>query len=229
MPNWCYNYLTVEGERTELDRFVEAVTLNDGGYDLSLIFPTPQELAETPALFGVETEKQQDNLAKYGYKDWYDWNCANWGTKWSPFVEDFEYETDSPFIRVEARFDTAWCPSTGLMKEISRQFPTLVFEVTSDEESQAFVCCEIFSAGEMVSVSFDPFAFDELPEVIADRMREAHDRWEKECEAGSDSDDYNGAWLDWLDACQELREIAISEAGVLFGRKTVQEQTEVTA
>lgn len=234
MPNWCYNYLTVKGEQTELQRFVDAITLDDGDYDLSRIYPTPEPLVISESFWGEDTYEQatpqerakyddlnaryESNLATYGHRSWYGWNCANWGTKWSPRVEDFYFDLSSPYVEVEIRFDTAWSPATGLMTEISRRFPTLVFDVSFDEESQAYVGCEVFSNGEVFASSYDPNDYDSLPAGWADVMRETYGEYEKRAEANDDhSWEY---WHDWSDACQELREFAENEAWERYAKAT---------
>ena len=40
------------------------------------------------------------NKKNIGYKDWYDWSCAKWGTKWNAY----ETEIGDTYIK----FDTAW-------------------------------------------------------------------------------------------------------------------------
>ena len=32
-----------------------------------------------------EGKQAIENIAKYGYKDWYDWSIDNWGTKWNAY------------------------------------------------------------------------------------------------------------------------------------------------
>lgn len=157
-------------------------------YDLTLIYPTPKKLVETTAGFysakpnenwakmlaeGEMTQewhdelvrhnaegyaKDQANLAKYGYKNWYEWNIAHWGTKWAPRVEYFDFHRDEndEQWRVELRYETAWSPPSGLLLEISRQFPTLTFFTTFDEESQAYVGCEIFEDGNIFDCYLEP-------------------------------------------------------------------------
>lgn len=46
-----------------------------------------------------------DNIIKYGYDTWYDWSCANWGTKWNAYDTCININTNEIF------FNTAWsCP-----------------------------------------------------------------------------------------------------------------------
>ena len=45
------------------------------------------------------------NIITYGYDTWYDWSCANWGTKWGAYSTFFDEDNNV------MEFDTAWaCP-----------------------------------------------------------------------------------------------------------------------
>ena len=53
---------------------------------------------------------------KYGYKDWYDWSVANWGTKWDA--------CNSRIINNdEIYFDTAWNEAEPIHKKLSEKYP----------------------------------------------------------------------------------------------------------
>jgi hypothetical protein len=208
-----------------------------GGFDLALLYPTPKELAETTAGFyvaephpnwavmlanGEMTQewydelvrnnaegyaKDQENIKKYGYKNWYDWNCENWGTKWSPRVEVLElseYPDGSAYI--QANYETAWSPASGLIKKISEQFPNLIFEVSFDEESMAYVGCEIFFQGNVYGADFDPHKVADYPanlraeaSKVLSSLSDAYD---------NDRDTYYELHQDLLDLQNELKDEA---------------------
>jgi hypothetical protein len=76
------------------------------GKFLQEFIPCPQELIDTVAQFGTN-DVEKANREKYGYGSWYDFNIANWGTKWD--VESSNVEiTDAN--TVTAGFDSAWAP-----------------------------------------------------------------------------------------------------------------------
>lgn len=244
MPNWCYNSMTVKGPKADLERFIKAVTLpekdeaktsngNDAGvFDFALLYPTPEPLKITDRLWGAEfydkatpeeraeldalIAQYESNIKTYGYKTWYDWNCANWGTKWSPRVESLELDQyphleDSYYI--QSYFETAWCPAAGLLAKISEQFPTLIFEVTSDEESEAFVVHEIFYQGQVFEAGFDPYKTDELPDGLRERIIAK----QAELEATDFSDDnWSELRVELSDLYNELKDKAEEEASRIF-------------
>jgi len=84
-------------------------------------FPTPQDLLDTVAGFPGEDKREaheaqmKRNLEKYGYKDWYDWNVANWGTKWDVDLEDPELLDPNT---VSAWFDSAWAPPVNAYEKL---------------------------------------------------------------------------------------------------------------
>ncbi len=109
MPNWCNNSLTLTHSDPAM---IERVLKGKDGLLMEFL-PTPKELTETVAGFLGEDKReaheaqQRANIEKYGYKDWYDWNVANWGTKWDFNLENVERQDANT---VTAAFDSAWAP-----------------------------------------------------------------------------------------------------------------------
>jgi len=227
MPNWCYNSMSVHGERSELERLTKAISCkvknyNDDevdGYDLSVLFPVPDELRIEDVWFSSDdatpeqlalVEKYEANMAKYGYKTWYDWSIANWGTKWRPDIEDWELN-DFPLNGgnegesiIDAFYKTAWSPCGGLIREISKQFPTLLFSVTSDEEGGSFACCEAYKDGVLVA----GYGYD-LPdgENLPDELRQRRIKIDEAIEGAEyGSDEWDSAWEDHNDWNTDVRE-----------------------
>jgi hypothetical protein len=117
MPNWCSNGITLRhADPTMIDRVIK------GKEGLLMEFlPTPQDLVDTVSGFVGEDkqaahEAQMDrNVALYGYKDWYDWNINNWGTKWDFALENVERVDANT---VSAAFESAWAPPTGAYEKL---------------------------------------------------------------------------------------------------------------
>lgn len=194
MPNWCYQNLTVRGDKEEIKRFCDAIRLDDR-LSLNHLYPTPQELIDTDAgHFTAEPNpnwknllankeitqewydelvqrnaegyaKNQENIAKYGYGDWYDWNCAKWGTKWGA-CEVSITDVGDEFCNI--KYESAWSPASGLIAKISSLFPKLMFSITFTEESDAFAGVEVFVNGEIIGEYVMEPELDELPDYEAD-------------------------------------------------------------
>lgn len=136
MPNWCNNGITLRhADPAMIDRVVKG---KDGL--LMEFLPTPQELLDTVAGFPGEDQRaaheaqMKSNIEKYGYKDWYDWNVANWGTKWDVSLENIDREDANT---VSAAFDSAWSPPIGAYEKLME----LGFEIEAMyyEPGMAFV------------------------------------------------------------------------------------------
>ncbi len=70
-----------------------------------------------------------------GHISWYEWNIANWGTKWNSY--SFDITRDEPEL-LEFRFDTAWNTPEPIWEKLAEEFPTLRFEVIGYDEGSNF-------------------------------------------------------------------------------------------
>jgi len=120
MPNWCNNSVSItHSDPEKLRALVEAVNAKRF---LDFAIPVPQDLTETVAGFlgnGDEQKalelKEQENLKKYGVKNWYDFCVSRWGTKWD--VEAYDTVEFDP-AGVTFGFDSAWSPPTGVYEAL---------------------------------------------------------------------------------------------------------------
>tara|TARA_R100000900_G_C3290605_1_gene155681 strand:- start:14 stop:505 length:492 start_codon:yes stop_codon:yes gene_type:complete len=84
-------------------------------FDFNKIYKMPKALKNTvsPTQKGDE-KKAEQRLKKYGAKNWYDWRCKNWGTKWNSVdTEIIEDEREG----LTYTFNTAWdCPREIVFK-----------------------------------------------------------------------------------------------------------------
>lgn len=203
MPNWCYNRLTVTGDRNDLIRLSGAIvrthdpdlaeTSNgeqQADYDLTILFPIPEPLTVRSVMFSDEStdpehvalrEQYAENKAKYGHQDWYSWCLANWGTKWSPRIESWSIADHSDGTSsISAYYETAWSPATGLMRKVSELYPSLTFVVLSDEESNAFICCEAFKNGKVIAEQGWDFEVNSIPPMFAERLEAINSEFKTE-------------------------------------------------
>ena len=112
MPNWCDNTLHITHENPEMMKKV--IDAWNSGEFFQTMRPCPQELIDTSAGYGGETEEQQENerrelvnLEKYGYKNWYDWRLNNWGAKWDIDTNGIKHKHNTSFSQ---GFYSAWSP-----------------------------------------------------------------------------------------------------------------------
>ena len=121
MPNWCNNGVTLRHkDPAMIDRAMKA--LAEGKF-LQEFIPCPQDLIDTVAGFMGEDKReaheaqQKRNVELYGYANWYDWNVANWGTKWDVGGDDgLIQKLDANTL--EASFDSAWSPPCAAYEQL---------------------------------------------------------------------------------------------------------------
>jgi hypothetical protein len=180
MPNWCSNGITL---RHADPAMIERVVKSDGL--LMEFLPTPQELLDTVSGF-VGEDKQaaheaqmESNLEKYGYTDWYNWNIANWGTKWDVNLDSINRVDANT---VEASFESAWSPPTTAYERLME----LGFEITAYyyEPGMCFVgkwedgCDDYFEIGGYDSTTVREAIGEELDDYFA--ISEGMSDWEEQ-------------------------------------------------
>lgn len=72
------------------------------------------------------------NKQKYGYSDWYDWSCENWGTKWNAGNTEIEGNT--------VYFNTDWKPPIPAIVKLARLHPECEIELSYAEKQPGILC-----------------------------------------------------------------------------------------
>lgn len=151
MPNWCENNLSIYGKIEDMDKFINVISKDGGGYDLlENLYPTPDELniGNVPM---VPDEQMLKNKEKTGYTSWYDWRVDKWGTKWpeSDLSVGQEYTKHNDGTAVIAfNFETAWAPPIAAFHKISEDYPNLLFCLYYEEPGMAFCGTNVWANGE---------------------------------------------------------------------------------
>ena len=164
MPNWFNFTLDVSGKKEDVQAFVENVkgkegtTYEDREFDFNHFIPQPE---------GLYDEKSEDDV----FPNWYNWNIANWGTKWNASVDDSYVVADIP-NPYSYRYDmrTAWADPRPIIIKMIETYPDLDFEISGEEESNSY--------GIYVSTFEDVF-LEEEPTLI-DEMNGREVYWESE-------------------------------------------------
>jgi hypothetical protein len=94
----------------------------------------------TDEKFEEKVERETDlakvyksNIEKYGFRTWYDWSIANWGTKWNCY-DVFLLDDNS------IEFDTAWSTPQPIIEALSKKFPDIVISVDYADEDIGSNC-----------------------------------------------------------------------------------------
>lgn len=196
MPNWCNNTLNIRHEDPAMIERAKAAFAR--GEFLNEFIPCPQDLIDTVSGFvGEEQEaleaKQEANRAKYGYPTWYEFNVANWGTKWDVGAGDGS-TVDQDANGVVFNFDSAWAPPIAAYERLMEQgFEILAYYF---EPGMAFAgkwedgCDDYYEYGGMTSEQIADELPDDLDETfdISGQVAE----WEAEDEENIEIDLDNG-------------------------------------
>ncbi len=92
---------------------------------------------QTLAAYGRTYE---DNEIFFGYKDWYSWRLANWGTKWN--------SVDASWEGNECTFNTAWSIPQQIYERLARTFPYIMFDVLFADEDLGHNCGTVRYSGD---------------------------------------------------------------------------------
>jgi hypothetical protein len=122
-------------------------------FSMNKILPIPLEY--TQEYKQEERKKREKELKKkYGSKDWYDWNVANWGTKWNVSDASIDEEEDGSVVY---GYSTAWAPNCEFLKNICKQYPLLDFTLEYEEEGVGFEGTLEIVAGKVIKDEERPF------------------------------------------------------------------------
>ena len=199
MPNYCNNTLLCYGTEENINKFLTAICTSEHSettdpYDYSILHklvPTPQDLVDTVAGWSADPVTQaeyqrkfDENLAKYGHKDWYDWNLDNWGTKWADGETHIAMRNDG-FCGL--RFETPWCAPEAGIDKVSKLFPEIEFVLTYMEQGVGFVGATAYKNGTVASSYSESITMpnydDENYDDLLDNIDEVYFETMEQCEA----------------------------------------------
>ena len=97
-----------------------------GTFDFNKVIPMPDDIYR-----GDLGPKEQKI---YGKKNWYDWSCWNWGTKWNSYGNSFDGHT--------LTFQTAWSAPHPVIKTLSEMYPDVTISHRWADEDLGYNCGE---------------------------------------------------------------------------------------
>jgi hypothetical protein len=113
MPNWCVNELIIEGKPKDISKLMKAVEV------------TQSEATEDTYAQVFSCQKVIPRPARES-ANWYEWNIANWGSKWDlsdPRRDDSEWEEG----KVVYSFESAWSPVIEVISALAKKHKKLSF------------------------------------------------------------------------------------------------------
>ena len=159
MPNWCNNNFSISGSTETIQDLWESAQ-KTGGL-LSAVRPLPEILEGTtsPTPADIDPVQQRTMIAQTGYDNWYDWQVANWGTKWDVSIEGLEFiDNKDGTASISGWFDSAWSPPIQAYEQMADDFDSCVIECSYHEPGMDF-------AGFWSSENGDEF-FDGISEYL---------------------------------------------------------------
>lgn len=148
-----------KGARKELvDEILSAIRSDESALDFNSLIQMPKLLRNTGSGYNtidgkehrawyVEEHASKDNgwkektraftdeekaaLADIGYQNWYDWACANWGTKWNAYSVIAGKTSCGDGI---VTFETAWAPPMPVLDALAAKFPSADFRLLWSDE-----------------------------------------------------------------------------------------------
>ena len=161
MPNWCSNNVEF---------------FNDDVAEVAKL--------ETHLKY-LDEKKSDDNieLGLFGYfvprpdeeeESWYEWNLANWGTKWEASIYSWEKVNENC---IKLNFDTAWAPPTAFYESLAANTEWYV-TATYWEPGMGFVGTNIGGSDECYEYS-DVEDIENIPEILVDEYN-LRDQFEDE-------------------------------------------------
>jgi len=130
MPNHCYNEIQIVS-----DKGLESIR--------KLIVNENQVPLEEQTQLNGDTQLIDFNLVvpQPDDVDWYEWNCANWGTKWNAYECEILQDCNGEYTdMLEIKFTTAWCPPEAWVKRLAEK----LFEHDPDANMCGFYRIESF-------------------------------------------------------------------------------------
>ena len=143
MPNWCSNRVIITHEDPAKITWIESAVNSDSF--MNTVVPRPQQ--------------QEDN--------WYDWNCANWGTKWDVDAEISDQDQNS----ITIYFDSAWSPPIAFYKNLE----DMGFEVEATYYESGMAIAGIYKDGEDEYYEFGSMTADEIKATLPQDLNDEYD------------------------------------------------------
>ena len=141
MPNWTSNRATITGPAPVIAEIV--AILNDPEGDLL------NWMVSRP---GSEDE------------NWYNWNVANWGTKWS--ISDIYFENPAEEDSIEFTFCSAWAPPVEAFRTWAEGDGRVEFNLQYWEPGMGFVGSATYDgdcfADSCVDINSDPEEYKKI-------------------------------------------------------------------
>jgi Ferredoxin-like domain in Api92-like protein len=166
MPNWCNNYLVIEGNPKELNKLMKKVEVTQSE-------ATDNTNAQVFSCQKVIPRPESENAS------WYEWNIANWGSKWD-LSDPVRIDSDWENGLLRYSFDSAWSPITPVIQALAKEHKKLSFTYQYWEGGSDFWGEHEYKNGKEVSEiggSINDAGCEKLEELMG-QHHQCHNCWE---------------------------------------------------
>jgi hypothetical protein len=113
MPNWIRIALEISGDKKQMTEFIN--TIGDGVdseqiINFEKIIPPPSNLFR-----GNIGREEEEYCKRNNIPNWYEWNTANWGTKWNASYCELNFNQEGHMVLL---FETAWALPVPILERI---------------------------------------------------------------------------------------------------------------
>lgn len=142
----------------------------------SFAVPIPADLQIVAGRVGDDTDLKQKELeaqerlneANHGYKNWYDFCVAKWGTKWDCGNDGSAVELTPAQTRATLTFVSAWAPPCGVYEALEDQ--GFAVRAYYDEPGMGF--CGVWYNGDDDYYEYGGMGSDEVAELLPAELDE---------------------------------------------------------
>uniref|UniRef100_A0A6C0D8B0 YubB ferredoxin-like domain-containing protein n=1 Tax=viral metagenome TaxID=1070528 RepID=A0A6C0D8B0_9ZZZZ len=180
MPNWCYNFATINCPSREVyEKFLDSIVLNTW--------------FETFAPLGLDSEKPEGG-----------WDCDKaievWKTKWAARDVEILNQYDDDLL-LEIRFETAWTPPTGVYSIMNKEHDIEVTAFYNEVGCDFFGRC-VYSKEKEIDEFFNHPSnkkeLEELRKTISNELddymsftwEELEERWKEEGQENGENQEF---------------------------------------
>ena len=149
MPNHITNILTIDGSLSRVKEIYNAISPGAPGPNDKAVEEPETDSPFKPASRAELAIRRKDiheiDFTKIipppqGEHDSYNWNVANWGTKWNAYDQEMIDDHTLEFL-------TAWSMPEPVIKALSEMFPDVLVKIKWADEDLASNCGEIHYKG----------------------------------------------------------------------------------
>jgi len=150
MPNWTMNNIEITGEKKDIDKLYDDISVDEDVYFLANTLPTPFELTQISTgsitiddIQYSEWYEDEDGtkrplldmvndelIAKYDCNNSIDWQYLNWGTKWGDRETEIVLKDDT---KIKLSFRSAWGEPFMLLEHIASTYNLTIVNKHVDE------------------------------------------------------------------------------------------------